>query len=116
MLGSPEGRLDTSFRLILRLLDEAGELVASDELEAEQTIELVEPPDDFGEPDVDGPNVDGGEYETYVSMRLEDFQTVFDELRLAPANGGSVSGFASGHLYGFERSVGRFEIEVCPAR
>jgi len=116
LMGSPEGHLAIAFRLKLRLLDEAGQLLASDELEAEQSIELAAPADDFADPSSEGSDVDEAEPADHygASMRLEDFQTVFDELRLAPAGKDGVAGFAAGHLYGFERSIGKFEIEVCP--
>ncbi len=49
-------------------------------------------------------------------MRLEDFQTVLDRLELAPLGNHGLCGRIAGRLYGFERSIGRFEVDVAPAR
>jgi hypothetical protein len=40
---------------------------------------------------------------------------VIDKLELGPVGGG-MCGIIAGRLYGFERSIGRFEVEVSPAR
>ena len=54
LIGRSDGPLEMSYRLKVRLLDELGEQLASDELRAEQTIEAVPPVDDFAEPVYDG--------------------------------------------------------------
>jgi hypothetical protein len=109
------GPLERSYRIKLRLFDEAGAEYASDELEADQTIEAVQPPDDFtdlAEPGVEEEDSD----EESASMRLDDFQTVIDRLELAPAGAAGLCGVVAGRLYGFERSMGRFEMEIAPGR
>jgi hypothetical protein len=109
-----------AYVLYVRLIDDDGVTIATDEICAEQTIDAVpvdEDPDWMSEgsyADADGTDdivaVDQG------SMRLDDFQTVMDRLELAPMGSHGLCGRIGGRLYGFERSIGRFEIEVSPAR
>jgi hypothetical protein len=117
LMGGASGPLEMAYRLNVRLLDETGMELASDRLDAEQTIEAVQPPDDFtlseDEAELDEAEDDSAIDET--SMRLEDFQTILERVDLAPAGARSVSGMIGGRLFGFERQVGLFEIEVCPA-
>jgi hypothetical protein len=106
-----EGPLRMAYRMTVELIDESGEPYACDELEADQTIQAVQPVDDFtiaAEPVDEETDLDS------ATMRLEDFQTVIDRLELAPAGARGVNGVIAGQLYGFEKSMGRFEIEVSP--
>lgn len=113
------GPLEMAYRMKVRLFDETGEELAADELEAEQTIEAVRPDDESVEEVVDTADEDedggtGGDGEDHSTMRLDDFQTVLDRLELAPAGPRGLSGIIAGRLFGFERSIGEFEIEVAP--
>lgn len=111
--GGPDIRM--SYTLNVRLMDDDGVTIASDEVSAEQSIGTVPEEDDLtSEPDEDeGADLEDGEHET--SMRLEDFQTVMDRLELAPLGRRGLCGKIGGRLYGFERSIGRFEVDVAPA-
>jgi hypothetical protein len=114
------GPLDMTYRLKVRLYDDVGDELANDELSAEQTIEAVGPDElpldedsDLGDPEDDGTGwYDHG---TSSSMRLDDFQTILDRLDLAAAGRHSLTGFIAGRLFGYERSIGAFEIEIAPA-
>ena len=106
--------LEMSYRLRIRIRDSAGNQLAVDELEVSQTVEMV---DGAGGPDdVSGENAPDPAEPTRNSMRLEDFQTVFDRLELARAGKASVDGVITGELLGFDRLIGRFEILVAPGR
>jgi hypothetical protein len=117
LMGGSNGPLEMAYRLNVRLLDEMGMEVASDRLDAEQTIEAVEPPDDFtlSEDEADLDETDDDSPIERTSMRLEDFQTVLERVELAPAGARSAAGVIAGRVFGFERQIGLFEIEVCPA-
>jgi hypothetical protein len=107
------GPVDVSYVLRVRLLSDLGELIGADELEVAQTVEAVAV-DDFSGPSLDSWD-DAVEAED-TSMRLEDFQTIVDRLELAPAGRRGLCGSIGGALYAFERLVGRFDVEVSPAR
>lgn len=114
------GPLDLTYRMKVRLYDDVGDELANDELSAEQTIEAVDP-DDLPideDPDPDDVEDDGSgwyDHDTSSSMRLDDFQTVLDRLELAAAGRHGLTGLIAGRLFGYERSIGAFEIEVAPA-
>ncbi len=130
-LDRDDGPIDLTYSLKMRLIDDSNRQFADDEVRAQQTISAVaaeddpdgedveaDPPD--AEPD-DSPawaQTDGAEPRDPAagSMRLDDFQTVLDLLRLAPDPSGGVSGAINGRLFGFDRSICRFEMEVCLAR
>jgi hypothetical protein len=117
LMGGSAEPLKMAYWLNVRLLDEMGMEVAADRLHAEQTIEAVEPPDEFTMSE-DAAELDHADDESGVdptTMRLEDFQTILERVSLAPAGSRSVSGMIAGRLFGFERQIGLFEIEVCPA-
>jgi hypothetical protein len=104
-----------SYTLSIHLIDDDGKTIAADQIQADQSIELVPADDGLAtEPDdAEGDEFEEGDHAT--SMRLEDFQTVMDELQLAPLGQRGLCGRIGGRLYGFERSIGRFEIDVAPA-
>jgi hypothetical protein len=107
-----------AYVLDVRLIDDDGVTIAADEIRAEQTIAAV-PLDDDLDPVSDGSYAETDETDfedDQGSMRLDDFQTVMDRLELAPIGAHGLCGRIGGRLYGFERSIGRFEIEVSPAR
>ena len=105
------GSIEMAYTMSIRVLDEQGRTIAQDQVSAEQTIGLVEADDDEDEDEV----ADVRDYRHFASMRLEDFQTVLDRLELMPMGSG-MCGVIAGRLYGFERSIGRFEVEVAPGR
>ncbi|MGZ6265300.1 MAG: hypothetical protein ACXWN4_00145 [Candidatus Limnocylindrales bacterium] len=113
-----EGPLDMEYALRVRLTDELGGELGTDEIEAEQTVSAI---GIGGEEDggtvAETDEADEDEFETEhgASMRLEDFQTVLDRLELAPAGRHGQCGVIAGHLYGFDQLIGRFEIQVAPA-
>jgi hypothetical protein len=113
--------LAMDYLLKVSLLDEEERQIGSDEIEVEQAISVEEDGewDDRGtEPAVDedaGESGDSGD-EVRESMRLDDFQTVIDAVDLAPAGASGANGAIRGRIFGFERSIGRFEIEVCRSR
>lgn len=110
-----QGPLEMTYLLRVKLFDDLGERIGSDEIEAEQTIEAVDLPDEADQ--AVGEHGDGGEEaEGDTSMRLEDFQTVLDRLELSQAGPHGLCGSIAGHLYAFQQLVGTFEIEVVRAR
>jgi hypothetical protein len=112
--GSFGEAVELAYDLRISLLDEDGRQIASDELEAEQTVEAVVADDEdelLDEIATEGAGVD----EPSEGMRLEDFQTVLDRIELAPEGQGCVRGRIAGSLFGFERRIGSFDIEVGPA-
>jgi hypothetical protein len=102
---------DMAHILGVSLCAEDGRKIGADEIEVYQTISAVMTDDEDDKADV----VDDGDHEA-SSMRLDDFQTVIDQLGLAPAGTGSLSGVIMGRLYAFERSIGLFEVKVSPSR
>jgi len=105
------GPLEMAYRMRVRLFDDTDEELATDEIEAEQAIEAVSDDDEWAEVWAETAQDDE---ESSSSMRLDDFQTVLDRLQLAPAGPHGVSGTIAGRLFGFERSIGRFEIGIAP--
>ena len=105
------GPLEMAYRMRVRLFDDTDEELATDEIEAEQAIEAVSDEDESAEVWAETAQDDE---ESSSSMRLDDFQTVLDRLQLAPAGPRGVSGTIAGRLFGFERSIGRFEIGIAP--
>jgi len=109
-----------AYRMKVQLFDDTDEELATDEIEAEQAIEAVRADDESVEDpavtaqDDEGWAMLGNDEEPSSSMRLDDFQTVLDRLQLEPAGPHGVSGTIAGRLFGFERSIGRFEIGVAP--
>ena len=117
MADQAEGPLEMEYSLSVRLTDESGSELGADDIVAEQTFSAI---GIGGELDGDGIDAtdeyeDEDETEHGVSMRLDDFQTILDRLELAPAGPRGLSGLISGHLYGFDRLIGLFEIQVAPA-
>jgi len=108
--------IEVAYVLSVRLVDDDGQAIARDKIRTEQTISAVPAEDDLltidtedGGADAEADDFDEG------SMRLEDFQTVIDRLELAPLGRRGLCGTIAGRLYGFERSIGRFEVDVAPA-
>lgn len=99
------GRVEMSYRLNVRLYDDKGGELASDDMVADQTIEGVLEVKDQEEGSADEPE---------TTMRLDDFQTIVDVLDLAPAGRDSVCGSIAGNLFGFSQLVGRFQVEIAP--
>lgn len=120
MTNQTEGPLEMVYTLKVKVIDESGEEIGADEIAAEQTVsaigiggELDGDGIDTTDEDVDEEN--GEETEHGASMRLEDFQTVLDRLELAPAGSQGLRGLIAGRIYGFDRLIGLFEIQVAPA-
>jgi hypothetical protein len=109
LFSEAEGPMGMAYGMSVRLFDQAGAEIASDEIETEQTIELVEY---FDEPDADFCT---GDEAPETTMRLDDFQTVLDRLEVRPEGSRRLHGSIAGSLFGFERLIGRFEIELKPA-
>ena len=116
--GQPAGAADAiemAYTMRVRILDNEGRSIAEDHLDAEQSIAFV--PDTRGSADDAPTDPDGtddsGEAEA-GGMMLDDFQTVIDRLDLG-LMGSGMCGQIAGRLYGFERSIGRFEVEIAPA-
>jgi len=105
------GPLEMAYRMRVRLFDDTDEELATDEIEAEQAIEAVSDDDEWAEVWAETAQDDE---ESSSSMRLDDFQTVLDRLQLAPAGPRGLSGTIAGRRFGFERSIGRFEIGIAP--
>ena len=115
-VGSVDGSVEMTYTMRVRLYDENGVQMATDDYEAEQLIKAV------GDGDVSDEELfdvvaeaDNGveEYgDHWTSMRLDDFQTVLDRLELAPSGTRGLSGVIAGRLFGYERSIGGFEIGV----
>lgn len=119
MTSQIEGTVEMVYALGVKLRDELGNEIGSDQIAAEQTVSAVGIGGDWDEGPVD--TTDDAEESTAeaaehgTSMRLEDFQTVLDRLELAPAGPHGQCGVIAGHLYGFDRLIGLFEIQVAPA-
>ena len=120
--GETNDPIDMSYRLKLRLFAAADCEIADDEIDARQVISDLSAADDRGDEIVDqdpGELADWDESDDEAassgasSMRLDDFQTVLDVLQLAPAGSGGLAGAINGRLYGFERNICRFEMQVC---
>jgi hypothetical protein len=101
--------IEMAYTMSVRVLDEQGRTIAQDQIAADQSIGLVPADQDDGLADDET-----DESDERPGMRLEDFQTVVDRLELSLLGSG-MCGQVAGHLYGFERSIGRFEVEVAPA-
>ncbi len=111
------GSLDIDYRFNVRICDEVGEPIGQDELEAAQTISAVVEDDTWDDATTLPPDdADEDDLHPAGSMRLDDFQTMLDLVDLGPAGRGSVRGVIRGQLFGFERPIGQFEIEVLPGR
>jgi hypothetical protein len=106
--------IEVSYRLTVRLCDPAGRPMGQDELEASHTLSAVPEEGSWTYESADEP--DDGNQSQPGSMRLEDFQTVLDLVQLTPAGFGGITGAIRGQLYGFERPIGEFEVEVRPNR
>jgi hypothetical protein len=122
-LGTPGSvPVEMSYRIRVSIADARGALLASDELEVEQTIGSALPIDDFAPPpdEPDQPNEsdadpDGiGHDDGLSSMGLDDFQTVLNRVELAPSGSRGMNGLISGDLFGFERLIGAFEASIEP--
>ena len=107
------GSIETATTMSVRILDEQGRTIAQDQLDVEQTISAVEADDE--DDDTDETTDTAERLDRFSGMRLEDFQTVLDQLELVPMGAG-MCGRIGGRLYGFERSIGRFEVDIAPAR
>ena len=119
MASQTSGPLEMAYRLKIRLLDDAGDVLAADELAAEQTIEVVYQDDEPAETSSgswysSGDETDADDTDPVTSMRMDDFQTVLGRLELGPAGQSGVTGVMAGRLFGYERSICGFEIEVAP--
>ncbi len=106
--GTTAGRIEVSYRLVVRLYNGEGALLASDEMLVDQSVEGVlelteEVGAEAGLADEDAPE---------TSMRLDDFQTTIDNLELAPTDADGVCGSIDGNLFGFSHLIGRFAIAV----
>lgn len=109
------GSIEMATTMSIRILDEQGRTIAQDQIDAEQTIRAVETDEQDEENDESDADDEASRRDHFSGMRLEDFQTVLDRLELSPMGSG-MCGRMGGQLYGFERSIGRFEVEVAPAR
>jgi hypothetical protein len=111
--GDPESSpLEMAYRLKVQLFDDEDRPLAGDEYDTEQTVSAVAADDETAE----APEDDESGEEPAGSMRLDDFQTLLDLVELAPAGSMSASGAIRGRLFGFERAICRFEVEVCRDR
>ena len=98
--------IEMAYTMNVRVVDEQGRTVAQDQIAADQSIGFV--------PAAEYDGLADDETDDGPRMRLDDFQTVIDRLELGPLGSGMCGGLA-GHLYAFERSIGRFEVEIAPA-
>ena len=117
LVGQAEGRVEVSYRIKVRLYDEDGAEMAADEMEAEQAIEEVpaEPEDSTVAP-IHRLDTDSADNAPETTMRLDDFQTVLDCVTLEPGGVGGMRGSITGKLFGYERLIGSFALEVEPGR
>jgi hypothetical protein len=106
--------VEIAYRLVMRICDESGDPIGHDEIEASQTISAVPEDDGWDEQAAEAAEEPEAGDEAVGSMRLDDFQTVLDLVQLAPAGRGGVAGAIRGQLFGFERPIGEFDIEVHP--
>jgi hypothetical protein len=111
-----DGPVDMSYVLRVMLVDDLGQRLGSDELMVDQTISAVGVDDPETSRQTAGEDSDDEASETATSMRLEDFQTVLDRVELAPAGTHGLCGSIAGHLYGYDRPIGVFWVEVTPGR
>lgn len=119
LAGPVEGPLGMAYVLRVKLVGEMGEQIGADEVTAEQTISAVPLDDEWGEIADEAVGEDEAEEDDagdHASMQLQDFQTVLDRLEVAPMGKQGLCGTISGRLFGFDRSIGLFRIEVTPAR
>ena len=100
-----------SYRLTVRLYDDKGGVLASDEMFADQSIEgVLELTEEVGS------QVDLGDQDApETSIRLDDFQTTIDRLQLAPTDRDGVCGSIDGNLFAFSQLIGRFAVEIGPS-
>ena len=115
--------IEMAYRLKVRLFDDADRQLAEDEFDTDQTVAAVAADDEWTTEAADtAANEDALDGRPLGSMRLDDFQTLLDRIELAPAGmlgaAGTTgaSGGIDGRLFGFERPICRFEVEVCPSR
>ena len=109
--------VEVSYRLVVCLCDETGVPIGDDQIEAAQTISAVPEDEAWGEePLLPAEEEPAGGRHGEGSMRLDDFQTILDLVELAPAGKGGMTGSIRGKLFGFERPIGEFDIEVHPGR
>jgi hypothetical protein len=116
--------LEMDYVLKVTLFDTDDREIATDEIEVDQEISAVAAADEMddrgadheadGEADqaADGEADESGDEGPQGSMRLDDFQTLIDLVDLAPAGSAGARGAITGRIFGFERPIGRFEIEV----
>jgi hypothetical protein len=108
--------LQMDYVLKVTLFDTEDREIATDEIEVDQEISAVavaDERDDRGaDPAADGEAGESGDEGPQGSMRLDDFQTLIDLVDLAPAGSAGARGAINGRIFGFERPIGRFEIEV----
>jgi hypothetical protein len=109
LFGEADGPVGMAYGMKVRLYDQTGAEMAHDEIEAEQTVELVPAADDR---DSDLAIEDD---EPESTMRLDDFQTFMDRIAIDPEGSRHLSGEINGRLFGYELLIGRFEIELTPA-
>jgi hypothetical protein len=116
--GQADGPLELAYIMRVKLADELGERLGSDEVAVEQTISMAAD-DEWDETAGEAPGGDEAAEEDdggHASMRLQDFQTLLDRLELAPMGRQGLCGTITGRLFGFDRSIGLFQIEVSPAQ
>jgi hypothetical protein len=112
-----DGPVDMSYVLRIMLVDDMGKRLGSDEITVDQTISAVAGDDSLEtDPQTTGQESDDEASGSATSMQLEDFQTVVDRLELAPAGAHGLCGSIAGHLYGYDRPIGVFWVEVTPGR
>ncbi len=118
-LGEIAGTIGLSYRLRVRLDDETGQEIASDEVEAQQEVDLDHDANDWEleplEEDREGPSAEGSASGSQAHASLADFQTMLDRIVLEPAAPHAVSGVVAGRLFGFERLIGTFEVLISPS-
>jgi hypothetical protein len=108
--------IEMAYRLRVRLFDADSRRIAEDEFDTDQTIAAIDADSDWPRETTDWGIPYGVDERDPGSMRLDDFQTLMDLVDLAPAAAGigtaGARGGINGRLFGFERPIGRFEVEV----
>lgn len=118
LLPSREGRIGFEYNLRVRVFGEDEREIGADDLTVEQSIEAVpsdtEPPEYSIQPAEVEDDGAAEKPDAAGTMRLEDFQTVVDRLELAPEGEHCIRGQVAGSLFGYERTIGRFEALIQP--
>ncbi len=125
LMAPPQGPVSLDYRMRVRIYGDEDQEIGSDDLTVQQSIEAVpsdaeesefkiEPAETEAESGAEADGAAPGEQRPPSTMRLEDFQTVVDRLELAPEGAHCLRGLVAGTLFGYERSIGRFEALIQP--